>query len=299
MTLPAILAGLLTGAAFGLAVWALIPSSPSLSDALGRLSPANLDLTRAITAGADSTPHGIDTAGAWVERHLGATKLFAPPSDDLEILQVTPASFYAEKTVAAACGFAAPAVFGAADHFLFHLAPASLPAFLALVGAAVLWFVPDWRVRARAQQARREFTHAAVLYFELVAVNRRSEKGVTSSLESAADVSDAWMFARIREELTRARWASVSAWDSLDNLGQRTKIRALSEMADIMRLAGDSGVAVVDSLVTGAEGMRDLLLAEEFERAARTTSRTAFPRTALVMLTLIALATPAVLQLLG
>lgn len=297
MIAPAILLGITAGALVGLAIWAFVPASPHLGDTLARLGPSNLSLGQARTA-----PVAVDrkdAIGAWVERHLGRYRPFTAPTDDLELLDISPAAFYTEKVFAAGCGFVFPTLISVVDSTLLHLMPTGLPAFVGLIAAVVLWFAPDTRIRSKAKEARRDFSDAAVEYYRFIAINRRSERAVTPALESAAAISDSWMFVRIREALNLADWGGISAWDGLEALGTRVKVPELIEIAGIMRLAGDAGAAVIDSLVAGAEAMRDQRLKTQYDEAAQATTRTAAPRAALAFLVVITLCVPFVIQLLN
>ena len=299
MIVPAILLGVTAGALLGLAIWAFVPASPHLGDALARLGPGNLNLGRA-AAPADTNPTSrSDTVGLWAERHLGRYRIFAAPTDDLELLGISPAAFYTEKVTAAAVGFIFPTLVSVVDSAFPHLLPTGLPAFVGLIAAAALWFAPDVQVKNKANDARQDFSDAAVEYYRFIAINRRSERAVGPAMENAASISDSWMFVRIRETLNLTRLNSQStAWDDLEALGNRIKVPELIEIAGIMRLAGDSGAGVIDSLINGAEAMRDQRLKVQFEEAAAATTRSAIPRTALAFLVLAALCVPFVLRLL-
>ena len=299
MIVPAILLGVTAGALVGLAIWAFVPASPHLGDALARLGPGNLNLGRTSTTAAAIPTNRSDAVGLWVERRLGRSRFFAAPTDDLDLLGVSPATFYTEKVTAAACGFIFPTLISVLDSALLHLMPTGLPAFVGLIAAAALWFAPDVQIKNKARDARQDFSDAAVEYYRFIAINRRSERAVAPAMESAAAISDSWMFVRIRETLNLTRLNSQStAWDDLEALGNRIKVPELVEIAGIMRLAGDAGSGVVESLVAGAEAMRDQRLKAQFDEAALATTRSAIPRTALAFLVLAALCIPFVLRLL-
>ena len=299
MIVPAILLGATAGALVGLAIWAFVPSSPHLGDALARLGPSNLNLGRPIITAPATATNQSDAVGRWAERRLSRYRLFAAPTDDLEVLGVSPAAFYTEKVTAAVCGFIFPTLVSVVDSAFLHLLPTGLPAFVGLIAGAALWFAPDVQIKNKAKDARQDFSDAAVEYYRFIAINRRSERAVAPAMEAAAAISDSWMFVRIRETLNLTRLNSQStAWDDLEALGNRIKVPELIEIASIMRLAGDAGAGVIESLVAGAEDMRERRLKAQFDEAAAATTRSAIPRTALAFLVLAALCIPFVLRLL-
>lgn len=105
------------------------------------------------------------------------------------------------------------------------------------------------------------------------------------------------MFLRIREELRLARWSGETSWDALERLAGRTRVPELKEVADIIRLANDSGASVSDNLLARAASMRDRLLTREQTAANAATSSMGIPLAALAVLFLIAMLVPAAMQL--
>ena len=168
---------------------------------------------------------------------------------------------------------------------------------IGLAFGAFAWFVPDLAVRDKAKVSREDFAYAAVSYLRLVAIASRAGLGLVASLDSAAHKSDSWMFLRIREELRLARWSGETSWDALERLAGRTRVPELKEVADIIRLANDSGASVSDNLLARAASMRDRLLTREQTAANAATSSMGIPLAALAVLFLIAMLVPAAMQL--
>ena len=153
------------------------------------------------------------------------------------------------------------------------------------------WFAPDAQVRTQAKARRADFSYAAVSYLRLVAIQRQSGLGVVTSLDTAAEVSGAWMFRRIAEEMRLARWSGTPAWDALARLAGRLGVSELQEVADIVRLSA-AGAGITDNLMARATSMRDRLLnAERAEADSATTSMT-LPLMLLVGLLLVTLMIP-------
>ena len=120
--------------------------------------------------------------------------------------------------------------------------------------------------------------------------------GLVLSLGMAVD-ANVLIYERIREELRLARWSGETSWDALERLAGRTRVPELKEVADIIRLANDSGASVSDNLLARAASMRDRLLTREQTAANAATSSMGIPLAALAVLFLIAMLVPAAMQL--
>ena len=111
------------------------------------------------------------------------------------------------------------------------------------------WFLPDGNLSDAAKKARVEFRRALGSYVDLVALERNAGgSGTRQALENAARVGDAWPFHRIGDALARSRYSGDTAWDALHDLAAEHGLTDLDDLADIMRLAGEEGSQVVDTL---------------------------------------------------
>src|SRR5665648_580273 len=138
--------------------------------------------------------------------------------------------------------------------------PIVFPAVLAVVGAGVLFVVPDVDLRRRAAHARADMRRAPCLYLELVALERAADSGATEALERAATVGQSREFERIREALLTAEVTGKPAWAGLHDLAAATRVPELGDLADIMRLSGQDGAAVYGTLRARAASLRTQLL---------------------------------------
>lgn len=291
---PLVLAMLLsavTGIGVTLVLAGLTPSSPALDAAVARLRPDTLRPERGRTTRSSELTR-TERLGSWALARTERYTFLRAPEADLELLQIPVEVHYGKKVIATfasllACTFL-PMLLGLG--FV-------IPFGIGVLFAAFAWFVPDLSVRDRAKDSREDFAYASVSYLRLVAIARRAGLGLVASLDSAAHKSDSWMFLRIREELRLARWAGETSWDALERLAARTGVPELKEVADILRLANDSGASVSDNLLARAASMRDRLLTREQTAANAATSSMGIPLAALAVLFLIAMLIPAAMQL--
>jgi len=162
----------------------------------------------------------------------------------------------------------------------------------------VLFVVPDLEVARKAATAREEFARATSAYLDLTALERAAGAGATQSLEQAATVGDSWVFVRLREQLIRARLSGTPPWDSLHDLADELALPELSDLADIMRLSGEEGAAVADTLRARSRGLRAALLTKEQTRANEESERMVVPVAFLGLIFLVILGAPAIVRIL-
>lgn len=289
---------LLAGALAGLGVaivlaWA-IPAQPELSSALDRLDPTHARTPIAALPGDDTSL--ADRAGRRLQRHLPpwATRV---PAADLAVLGVTPARLLGQRAAFLVVGLVFPTLFTAVVWAFGWQLPLSIPALAGALMGAGLSFIPVVESRRNAASARQEFTRAVGAYTDLVALERNAGAGSTQALESAAAVGDSWVFVRVREELTRARWSGRAPWDALGDLGTDLQVPALADLGDIMRMSGEQGTAVVEALRARSAASREALLAADHTSANQASEGLAMPVAALGIIFLGLLATPAVIRI--
>lgn len=303
------------GVVLALAVAALIaafvPARPALSAALDRLGSAGsrgqggssgsgsgAGAASGLSAGVTERPRWDMRLGAWVQANLPDFPIFAPPVIDLRLVGIAPATFYRDKVMLAALGLVAPGVFGIVMNGFGYL-PVLLPAALGPVLAIGLWFAPDRDVRVRAQAARTEFARAVAVYLELVASERKRGAPAGQALTTTAEVGTTWVFTRIREELTRARLAGTAPWTALGGLADEIGVPELTDVAKIVRLSGEEGASVADSLRGRGRTLRTQLLADEHAKANQASERMSVPLTFLAFVFVGVVLTPLVLNLLA
>lgn len=288
LALPGVLAAL--GALALIA--AALPSRPSLGAALDRLGATSARVDPG------ERPRWDARLGLWVHGRLPDLAVFATPTADLTLVGASPATFYRDKTMFALAGLVAPSVVG----IVFEATGAgsfALPAVLGLPAAALGWIAPDRILRARAKAARAEFARAVAVYLELVAAERKRGAPAARALATAASVGTSWVFTRIREELTRARLAGEAPWTALNALADEIGVPELADVAKIVRLSGEEGASVAESLRSRGRTLRGHLLSAEHAAANQASERMSVPLTFLAFVFVGIVLTPLVLNLLA
>lgn len=298
----ALTGGALAGAGVAIGLWRLIPADPDLADVLTRLSPVNP--RRRPTTGAGSGAVSLeqlgrdDKLGIWALRHLPVTAWARTPTKELALLRIPVQRHYGKKMLYGLIGLAIPPLLT----LLFTLLGWRLPVLIPTAGsiglAVFLFITPDLDVRTEAKKARTEFTRALGAYIDLVALERLSGAGSRQAMESAAAVSESWVFARIGEELSRSRWSGLAPWDALHALADELGLPELDDLADIMRLSGE-GAQVYRTLRARSAAMRTAMLTDELAKANATGERMSIPMSLLGVIFMAILVAPALLRVMA
>lgn len=289
------IAGMLVMSGVAVLVWWASPAEPDLSHALARLSPHRAIATPAITAADGDLGQQV---GLWAIRHLPSGWVRVP-AQDLAVLRKSVASFYGDKFAFA--GLAALAVPLLVWMFSWSIQfPVTVPVGVTLAGVALGWFVPDLNVGQDAAKARTEFSRALGAYTDLVALERHGgASGSRQAMELAAEVGDGWPFRRISEELARSRFSGQQPWDALHHLAEDLGMPDLNDLADIMRLCGEQGAQVYDTLRARATASRNALLTADQTEANDVGERMFIPASLTAVVFMAILLVPAILRLIN
>jgi len=284
--------GILAGLGLTLAAAQLLPRQPRLASAITRLGT-----TTRVTAVRQSDIKS--RVGSWVHSRLPDLPGFTLPIKDLALVGTPVNTFLYEKTKLAAIGLIAPAVIGLLAQTI-GVAPFYIPALAGVGVAALLWFGPDRDLKIASARAREEFSRAVAVYLELVAAERKRGAPASHALETAAAVGKSWVFVRIRQELTRARYSGVPPWDALNSFSDEISVPELADVAKIIRLSGENGAAVYETLRQRGRSLRVQLLNAEQIRANEVSERmTSLPLAALALVFCGIILTPLLLTLAG
>ncbi|MEO3936766.1 hypothetical protein V3N99_08400 [Dermatophilaceae bacterium Soc4.6] len=289
--------GALIGLGVAVMIYGLIPAQPDLADVLDRLSPPVR--RRPGAAVPSTTPDPQERLGMWAERTLPARLLGVPPAADLAVLRQSPAQFYGRKVLYGLLGLVLPALLTGFFTLLGIRIAFVVPVAATLVLAAVLFVMPSRDVAADAAQARADLARALSAYIELCALERHSGAGASTALANAAEVGDAWVFARIGQELARSRYTGQPPWDSLTALSRDLALPELVDVADIMRLASDESAEVYRQLRARSASVRSALLSAELAHANVVEERMYLPGSLLGVVFLALLMAPPLLRLVG
>jgi hypothetical protein len=255
------LAGALVGGGLACLLWWLVPAHPDPIQALDRIAPT---VHRIPTPQASPDRAGLEQRlGLWAMRRLPARLWANAPRRDLALVGKPLHVFYGEKVV-----FVATAAVGV-PLLSWTLSrtwpmPLAVPIGATALAMFVCWFLPDGNLSDAAKKSRVEFRRALGSYVDLVALERNAGgSGTRQALENAARVGDSWPFRRIEDTLSRSRYSGDTAWDALHDLAQDQNLADLDDLADIMRLAGEEGSQVVDTLRARSAELRHAILAED------------------------------------
>ena len=294
-----ILAGAVAGLGLTVVVRELVPAHPHLRATLGRLhDDPGSESAKAVESPNRQGSLFQDRLGRLLEQRIPAMVAFRLPRRELDLLRIPTYRYYGEKALWSLLGLCFPAILMLTLAVTGVTLPFSIPAFVGLVLAVVMWFLPDVETRQKANKAREEFTRALGAYIDLVALERAGGAGSTQALENAAEVGDSWVFQRLREELARARWSGSTPWEALHILSRQLGLGDLDDLADIMRLSGEEGATVYESLRARASGLRDATLSAEHTRANADSERMVMPVALLGVVFMALLAAPTVMRML-
>lgn len=293
----ALLAGGLIGLGLSLLAWRVRPAQVDLATALERLSP-DRSLGRAPTEGpreGGAEPDARDRLGRWVMRALPLDSLGAPPYRELALMRVPVHRFYGEKALFALLGAFLPFVLLLVARFVGFGVPWFYGVVGAVIGGGLMFFLPDYNITDDAKAARKEFGRALASYIDLVALERNSGSGPRQAMEIAANIGDSWVFRRLAEELSRSRWSGLPPWDALRRLSDELGLPELADLADIMRLSGEEGAQVYQTLRSRSQSMRTAELNAALTEANATGERMSIPMSALGLIFMAILVAPSLL----
>ncbi len=283
--------GVLAGLGLTLIVAQLLPRQPRLADAVARLG------TTTLTTATSQQGDVEERVGSWVHSRLPELPGFAIPTKDLALVGMPVNTFLYQKARYALIGLLAPFVIGLLAQVLGFL-PLYIPALIGIPLAVVFWFAPDRDLKVKSGEAREEFSRAVAVYLELVAAERKRGAPAGHALETAAAVGRSWVFVRIRQELTRARYAGVPPWDALNAFAEEISVPELADVAKIIRLSGEAGASIYETLRQRGRSLRVQLLNNEQTRANEVSERmTSIPLAALAFVFCGIILTPLLLTL--
>ncbi|MGW2646770.1 type II secretion system F family protein [Streptomyces sp. NPDC001393] len=189
----------------------------------------------------------------WEQRSLRA---------DLAVLERSWENFLATKVLLAVTGLIfGPFLFAVVWTMGFGSSPV-IPVWLALLCAALFFFLPDVEVRRDAADKRRDLRRVIGAYLDLVSMSLAGGRGLPEALMAAAEVSDGWANQRIRNALADARITGHSQWQALGMLGEELGVEELKDLSASLALVADDGAKVRESLASRAETMRHRELSE-------------------------------------
>lgn len=275
--MTAIVLGLGLGGFLALMVYGINPPRPSLAETLAQLGRSPAPTSAALDTGESSgwaSRLGLRAVPGLKACGLPTTRL----RRDLEIAEVPVERFLAEKAVALLAGLLAPSF---ASLLWWALTGSGwewqLSLLASLVTGAVLFLAPDLSVRATARQRRKELRHTLSVFLNLVVIALVSGAGIHQALADAGASPQGWGAAQLRRALMAAEVGRRNVWHELGELGARTDVSELAELAATVSLAYSEGAKIRISLEAKASAMRTRGLAEVDGAAQSATERMSLP----------------------
>lgn len=287
----ALIPGIIAGTGLALVIAELMPRQPKLAAAIARLGTTT-------SAPAQAQVDLESRVGTWVHGRMPDLPGFTIPTKDLALVGQPVNEFLFLKTRNALLLLILPAIIGVLAQAVGFGAIAVPALLVGIPLAAVGWTGPDRDLKKKASEAREEFARAVAVYLELVAAERKRGAPAAHALETAAAVGRSWVFVRIREELRRARFAGIPPWEALNSFSEEISVPELADVAKIIRLSGESGAAVYETLRQRGRSLRVQLLNAEQTHANEVSEKmTSLPIAALAIVFCGIILTPLLLTL--
>lgn len=200
-----------------------------------------------------------------------------PEVADLELLGITEVDFVRrliQRTIfATVCGLLLTILWIS----FWDKPPFIVVILLCIAVPYISWQVPVKQVATTSQMRRSDMDLAVAVYLDLVNVLLAGGAGVETAMLAAAGAGDGFSFEQIRLALVRAQSSRGSYWDSLRELGERTGVESLEDVAHSVQLAGEHGARIRQSLAAKATALRSKNLARIEHEAEQRTEHMGLP----------------------
>lgn len=218
---------------------------------------------------------------------------------DLELVDKTLEQHLTSKVLLAVFGLLLPSLANAALAISGVDLPWSFPVLVGLVCAGVLFLIPDLSVAQEASARRDDLRRALSCFLDLVSMALNAGRGVSDALPLAAGIGQGRGFELIAETISRARYAGVTPWVALSDLGERVNLPELRDLGGALTLVADDGAKVRQSLTARAATQRRRQLAEAEGEAEKSEQSINMAQVILAVGFLLFLAYPAVINILN
>lgn len=257
----AILCGAGIGVAMLLLGLAFVPPRTDLAAAVGRWeSQRQYKPTPTVSETAADLQARL---GAYLVRELRQRGIsMAKLRADLELLGKTLEQHLTIKVLLAVFGLVLPSVANGALAISGIDLPWSMPVVGGLLCAVVFFLVPDLSVAQQASARRDDLRRALACFLDLVSMALNAGRGVSDALPLAAGIGQGRGFELISETISRSRYAGITPWAALSELGERVDLPELRDLGGALTLVADDGAKVRQSLTARAATQRRRQLAE-------------------------------------
>ena len=271
----------------------------------GMLLTARAPLARAlnaphqapVTVQAPCSSNLVQTVGMPVAAALAALGL--PRSRvqaDLVAIGRSPHAHLAQQAGLAFLALVAGPLYGLGLAAIDTTTPPQLIAIGTLILATAGYLLPSRFAHREAARLREAIRYATSALLDLVSVMLAAGSGQEEAFTLAATSGNGPGNEQLRAALGAARTTRTPIWDELGELGRRTGVQELTELAATSLLAGTEGAKIRDTLATKAASLRARLLAAAESKAASATERMGMPTVLLMVGFLIFTCYPALAQ---
>ena len=171
--------------------------------------------------------------------------------------------------------------------------------FMAVITATLGFFGPEFYLRSRAVERRREFRYALSLFLELVVITLAGGAGVHEALRMSAHTGTGWAFEELQLALRTAFQQGTSPWQALQEVGQRLGSDDLIDIASHVSLATTRGAPPEEALAAKAATVRDHEQADMKAEAEAASERMGGPMIAMFAALIMLIGYPAFVQIVG
>lgn len=209
--------------------------------------------------------------------HRPWVKLWGVTDADIDILDISPVT-----TIAALQRQLAVAIGSVCGIFSLYIAVfRQVPSLFFLLMLLAVVPLTGWifvkGITREAQRRRTDMNMAVAVFLDLVNVLLAGGAGIETAIVTAASAGDGWAFEEIRRTITRAQSSRGRYWDALHETGTFLHVQSLQDVAQSIRLAGEHGGRIRQSLMSRADALRKNNLAHIEHEAERRTERMGVP----------------------
>lgn len=213
---------------------------------------------------------------------------------DLAVLDRDPTRHLATQACLAALGLFAPAAVVAVLNSGAATINWAAPLWACLMFGASGFLVADISAHEEAEARRLLMRHTLSALLDVVPPSLAAGAGVEQALTEAAAHADGWAADRIRDALDTARRTRAPLWEPLRDLGARTGVAQLEQLAGSLQLASGEGARVREALTQRAAALAERLTADMEAAADAATERMSLPLMGLAGVFLLFLIYPAI-----
>lgn len=213
---------------------------------------------------------------------------------DLAVLDRDPIDHLAGQLGLAALGVLAPAAVVAALNSGGASIGFTIPLWVCLLLGVGGFVVADVSAHDEAENRRLLMRHTLTALLDVVPPALAAGAGIEQALTDAARHADGWAAHQIRDALDTARRTRTPLWEPLRELGARTGVVQLEQLAGSLQLASGEGARIRDALTQRGAALAERQSSDMEAHADAATERMSLPLMALAGVFLLFLIYPAI-----